>query len=109
MIGDRIAAATYLCAVGAAGGEIVTTGVDPDHLTAVLCTPGGGLPGGDRGGGDPSDLLQPLEGLSAQCAPPPHPGFPTDAQAILMAALAGGTGGTMFVEEHLLQPLPPRR
>ena len=22
---------------GAAGGEIVTTGVDPDHLTAVLC------------------------------------------------------------------------
>ena len=37
VIGDRIAAATYLCAVGAAGGEIVTTGVDPDHLTAVLC------------------------------------------------------------------------
>ena len=29
VIGDRIAAATYLCAVGAAGGEIVTTGVDP--------------------------------------------------------------------------------
>lgn len=28
----------------------------------------------------------------------PHPGFPTDAQAILMAALAGGTGSTMFVE-----------
>ena len=28
----------------------------------------------------------------------PYPGFPTDAQAILMAALAGGTGSTMFVE-----------
>ena len=28
----------------------------------------------------------------------PYPGFPTDAQAVLMAALAGGTGTTMFVE-----------
>ena len=28
----------------------------------------------------------------------PYPGFPTDAQAILMAALAGGEGTTMFVE-----------
>ena len=28
----------------------------------------------------------------------PYPGFPTDAQAILMAALAGGEGSTMFVE-----------
>ena len=28
----------------------------------------------------------------------PYPGFPTDAQAILMAALAGGTGATLFVE-----------
>ena len=28
----------------------------------------------------------------------PYPGFPTDAQAILMAALAGGTGTTMIVE-----------
>ena len=28
----------------------------------------------------------------------PYPGFPTDAQAVLMAALAGGRGTTMFVE-----------
>ena len=28
----------------------------------------------------------------------PYPGFPTDAQAILMAALAGGEGATLFVE-----------
>ena len=28
----------------------------------------------------------------------PYPGFPTDAQAILMAALAGGKGNTLFVE-----------
>ena len=28
----------------------------------------------------------------------PYPGFPTDGQAILMAALTGGQGTTMFVE-----------
>ena len=28
----------------------------------------------------------------------PYPGFPTDAQAVLMAALAGGEGATLFVE-----------
>lgn len=49
------------------------------------------------GRGDPSDLLQPLEGYPPSAHRPP-PGFPTDAQAILMAALAGGTGSTMFVE-----------
>ena len=37
VMGDRIAAATYLCAVGAAGGELRLTGVDPADLAAVCC------------------------------------------------------------------------
>ena len=36
VVGDRIAAATYLCAAGAAGGRVELTGVEPSHLTAVL-------------------------------------------------------------------------
>ena len=76
----------------------MTTGVDPDHLTAVLCAlQEAGCRVETGAGGDPSDLLQPLEGYPPS-AHRPHPGFPTDAQAILMAALAGGTGSTMFVE-----------
>ena len=41
----------------------------------------------------------------------PFPGFPTDAQAILMAALAGGRGSTLFEENifvcryHHVEPL----
>ena len=96
--GDRIAAATYLCAAAAAGGEVETAGVEPQHLRCVLaCLEQAGceVRAGTRG-----VLLR-----SAGCLrgiPPvrtaPYPGFPTDAQAILMAALAGGRGSTMFVE-----------
>ena len=98
VMGDRIAAATYLCAVGSAGGRVELTGVDPDHLTAVLacleqagcmvCT-------------GPEEILlecrAPLRGI-APVRTAPYPGFPTDAQAILMAALAGGEGTTLFEE-----------
>ena len=98
MTGDRIAGATYLCAVAAAGGEVELTGVDPDHLTAVLsCLERAGCR--IRTGPDRVLLLreEDLRGI-APVRTAPYPGFPTDAQALLMAALAGGKGATMFVE-----------
>ncbi len=98
VMGDRMAAATYLCAVGAAGGCVRLRGVEPRHLTAVLSVL-------EEAG---ADVQADREGISIACAEPlcgvrpvrtaPHPGFPTDAQAPLMAALCGGTGTTMFVE-----------
>lgn len=98
VMGDRIAAATYLCAVGAAGGELRLTGVDPADLAAVCCcleeagcrlhTDGEGLSIAASGR---------MRGIRTVRTAPYH-GFPTDAQAILMAALAGGTGTTMIVE-----------
>ena len=98
VVGDRIAAATYLCAAGAAGGEITLTGVDPGHLTAVLsCLQEAGC----RLETGPDHIRlqssRPLRGIST-VRTAPYPGFPTDAQAVLMAALAGGEGTTMFVE-----------
>lgn len=98
VMGDRIVAATWLCACGAAGGELTLTGVEPGSLDTVLTCleqAGGTL---ERG---TSEIrfrsTKPLCGI-----PPvhtaPYPGFPTDAQAILMAALAGGKGQTLFVE-----------
>ena len=98
VMGARIAAATYLCAVGAAGGELRLTGVDPADLAAVCCcleeagcrlhTDGEGLSIAASGR---------MRGIRT-VRTAPYPGFPTDAQAILMAALAGGTGTTMIVE-----------
>lgn len=98
VIGDRMEAATYLCAVGAAGGCISLSGVDCRHLSAFLSVM--------EGAG--ADIHADEKGISAACSAPlcgvrtvrtaPHPGFPTDAQAPLMAALSCGTGTTMFVE-----------
>lgn len=102
VMGDRMAAATYLCAVGAAGGCVTLTGVEPEHLTAVLSVL-------EEAG---ADLHAGMGEISIACAAPlsgvhpirtaPYPGFPTDAQAPVMAALSGGTGTTMFVENMFL-------
>lgn len=98
VMGDRIAAATYLCAAAAARGEIELTGVPPETLTAVLsCLEEAGCTlhtGPDR---IVLACAAPLRGISP-VRTAPYPGFPTDGQAILMAALAGGEGATLFVE-----------
>ena len=98
VMGDRIAAATYLCAVGAVGGELRLTGADPADLAAVCCCleeAGCRL----RTDGEGMSITAPgrMRGIRT-VRTAPYPGFPTDAQAILMAALAGGTGTTMMVE-----------
>ena len=98
VMGDRMAAATYLCAGAAAEGRVELSGVDPDTLTAVLsCLSQAGC---EIHTGENFIALEHWGRLRG--IPPvrtaPYPGFPTDAQAVLMAALAGGEGSTMFVE-----------
>ncbi|NCE63358.1 UDP-N-acetylglucosamine 1-carboxyvinyltransferase [Pseudoflavonifractor sp. 524-17] len=98
VMGDRIVAATYLAAAAAAGGEIAVSGVTPGHLAtvcAVLAEAGCVL----RQEGDVIHLASqgPLGGAKPVHTAP-YPGFPTDAQPPLMAALARGTGITLFVE-----------
>ena len=102
VMGDRIVAATYLSAVGAAGGEVELTGVCPRHLDTVLAVleEAGCRVQNERemialhSGGR-------LRGVRA-IRTAPYPGFPTDAQAVIMAALAGGEGTTVF-EENIFQ------
>ena len=95
---DRVGAATYLAAASAAGGEIEVTGADCRHLstvTSVLSQAGCKVRSDDsrislsRSG--------PLRGVSP-VRTAPYPGFPTDAQAPLMAALATAAGTSVFVE-----------
>lgn len=98
IMGDRIAAATYLCAAGAAGGHIELTGIEPNALTAVLaCLEAAGCTVTTGPGRITLESRAPLRGIRP-VRTAPYPGFPTDAQAILMAALAGGSGTTLFVE-----------
>ena len=98
VMGDRIVACTYLAAAAAAGGEIAVKGCDYRHLstvTAVLAEGGCVL----RSGPDRIDLKcsAPLRAVRP-IRTAPYPGFPTDAQALLMAAFARSTGATVFVE-----------
>ena len=95
---DRIAAATYLCAAAAAGGDVQLEQVCPAHLetvTAALKEMGCGVIAG-------SDTLRLRRtGAMRACRPVvtrPYPGFPTDAQALLMAASLQAEGTTVFVE-----------
>lgn len=98
VMGDRIAAATYLCGTAAAGGQIELAGVEPETLTAVLsCLEEAGCTIQTGESRIALTCQTPLKGI-APVRTAPYPGFPTDAQAILMAALAGGEGTTMFVE-----------
>ncbi len=95
---DRIEATTYLAAAAATGGSVTLNGAVPSHLTAVLsvfeeagCT------------------LHTSNAVIRLKAPArlsrvrvvrtmPYPGFPTDAQApvMAMATVAAGTG--VFIE-----------
>ena len=98
VIADRIVAATYLSAVAATGGELELHGIESASLytvTAALQEAGAqvmALPHGIhlRSSGR-------LRGISP-VRTAPYPGFPTDAQAVLMAALLKSSGPTVFVE-----------
>jgi UDP-N-acetylglucosamine 1-carboxyvinyltransferase len=98
VIPDRIVAATYMAAVGITGGNIDLTGVNIRHLGPVLpafyeagCeiyTEGDRLRIQRRG---------PLKSVK-YIRTMPYPGFPTDAQAPLMAMSTKAYGTSIFIE-----------
>ena len=95
---DRIVAATYLAAVAAAGGTVELRHVDYRHLstvTAALHEAGCKITGGE---GRITLRSDGRLGSAGTIRTAPYPGFPTDAQAILMAALLRSQGTTVFVE-----------
>ncbi|WP_295580317.1 UDP-N-acetylglucosamine 1-carboxyvinyltransferase [uncultured Oscillibacter sp.] len=99
---DRIAAATYLCAAASAGGEVFLRGAREAHLstvTAVLREAGCAIRSDEAG-----IACRCRERLRAvrPVRTAPYPGFPTDAQAVLMAALLRSRGATVF-EENIFE------
>jgi UDP-N-acetylglucosamine 1-carboxyvinyltransferase len=98
VIPDRIVAATYLCAAAMTGGNVELTNVDPLHLKAVISVlkDSGSIIYMKRR----SILLEapkrimPIDMLRTM----PHPGFPTDAQAVITAMLTVSSGTSIIVE-----------
>ncbi len=95
---DRIVGATMLCACACAGGDLELRGLDPAHVGSVaeeLAAMGAQLDAGTRRlrircGGR-------LRG-GRTIVTEPYPGFPTDAQPLMMAASLKAAGRTTFVE-----------
>lgn len=98
IMGDRIVAATYLCACAAAGGRVELFDVDPRHLLPVLSAL---RRGGCRVDAEENEIalerrgpLLPMGEIVTQ----PYPGFPTDAQPLLAAAALRAQGTTVLKE-----------
>ncbi len=95
---DRIVAATYMACSAVAGGTLELCDVCPQHLESVMAVA--------RGYGAQLQVEQNRivhkapERLSAvkMIRTMPYPGFPTDAQAPLMAALCYADGTGIFTE-----------
>lgn len=98
VIGDRIVAATYLAATAAAGGEVLLRDVEKEHLQLVLpvfeevgCN--------IRASQGCLQLKAPERLRPVKCVRTmPYPGFPTDAQAPVMAMTCLADGTSVFVE-----------
>ncbi len=97
VIPDRIAAATYLFAVAATGGNALIRNCCPEHLSTAI--------GLLRDTGCKVDVLD--GAISVECdtvkalrvvRTMPYPGFPTDMQAPLMALMCLARGNTVFIE-----------
>jgi UDP-N-acetylglucosamine 1-carboxyvinyltransferase len=95
--GDRIEAATLLMAVAITGGEAEVRNVDPSQLTAVidkLRSAGVELDVDD----DRIVVRRPGPLCATRVKTAPHPGFPTDAQAQIMALLSLAEGASLVTE-----------
>ncbi|MDF1564628.1 MAG: UDP-N-acetylglucosamine 1-carboxyvinyltransferase [Deltaproteobacteria bacterium] len=94
---DRIEAATFGVAAAITGGEVTVAGCRPEHLGAVL----------DRleeagarvqRGADSFTVNAPRRPRPVQLRTAPHPGFPTDMQAQLMALCTVASGDSSIQE-----------
>ncbi len=96
---DRIAAATYLSMVAAVRGELILTNAcvaETEPFLSVLEQTGCSIYTSEN-----KIYLRSASRLKAvkeRVRTMPHPGFPTDAQAVLMAALAAADGTSIFEE-----------
>jgi len=98
VIADRIVACTYLSAVASAGGEGEVSGVDWRLLSTVTSVL---TEAGCRVDSSPSAIHIAAPKRLRAVRPirtAPYPGFPTDAQAVVMAPLCKAQGATVFVE-----------
>ncbi len=98
VIPDRIAASTYMACAAVTGGNVTIDGVIPEHLDCVI-------PEFEATGCDFAiskntlNIKAPMKLKNfRKIKTMPYPGFPTDSQALIMAAASVAKGTSIFVE-----------
>lgn len=95
---DRIVSATYMAAAAVTGGSVTLRDVDNDAILPMLA------PFEESGcqvrrlGGSLRIVAPPVLGAVRHIRTMPYPGFPTDAQPVVMSMAAVGRGTSIFVE-----------
>ena len=112
ILADRIVAATVACAAAACGGSVELRGVEPGHFSTVLHFLK--QAGCDIMCQNRSVWLRSGGKLHAvgDIRTEPYPGFPTDAQPVLMAALLKAKGHSVIREtifENRFRQVPELR
>lgn len=102
VIPDRIEAGTFILAGLITGGELTITNMNPQHLTALIASirhTGADL----EIVNDTTVRTKPRQTWqSTDIITQPHPGFPTDMQAQMMAYLCLAKG-TSIIKEHIFE------
>ncbi len=97
VIPDRIEAATYLAAVGIAGGEVTLTGARADHMDMLVAKVGDmGMRISPTDGGLWAMAPQRLRAVDVSTLP--YPGIATDYKPLLVAMLATSDGVGIVTE-----------
>lgn len=97
MIPDRIEAGTFMVAAAITGGNVLVKGAVPEHLTSLIAKM-------EEMGviieeeNDGVRVIGPDELKAVDIKTMPHPGFPTDMQAQMMALLLHAKGTSMITE-----------
>ncbi|MDD4688257.1 MAG: UDP-N-acetylglucosamine 1-carboxyvinyltransferase [Eubacteriales bacterium] len=98
VIPDRIETVTYMAAAGITGGRLSINNVIPEHVQAVAsvmkCAGCDIMHGESRIDISAPPRLKSVDYIRTM----PYPGFPTDAQAIIMAMLSVSQGVSVFSE-----------
>jgi UDP-N-acetylglucosamine 1-carboxyvinyltransferase len=97
VIPDRIESATYLAAVGIAGGEVTLAGARHDHM-AMLCKKLREMGMHIDSGDDHISAIVPGRLRAADCSTLPYPGLATDYKPFLVALLATSEGVGIVTE-----------
>ncbi len=101
IIPDRIEAATFIIAGAITGGDLNVTGCEPAHLDAVLSKLKE-IGVKTKANGDSVRVMGDNPLTASDMTTEEYPGFPTDAQAQLMA-LATQAEGTSVITENIFE------